>query len=196
MSLIVNKLSSSLLPEISFNASPGQCLCLAGPSGVGKTLLLRAIADLDPNQGDIQLENKARESFSPDSWRKKVTYVPAESFWWSDLVSDHFTDSNPPLEKLGLNPDSLNWTTSRLSSGEKQRLSILRAMDHDPKVLLLDEATANLDNTNRDAVESLVRELLGQDKIIIWVSHDKQQRQRMANKSFILSREGLQEEKA
>ena len=184
--LTIEELTSELLPGISFTAKPGECICIHGESGSGKTLLLRAIADLDPNQGKITLNSQSRDDLPANEWRRKVTYLPAESHWWSDNVIDHFTASPVDFSSLGLPGEIGNWKISHLSSGEKQRLALLRSLQHKPQVLLLDEATANLDEQNTQRVEQLITEKLHAGLTVIWVSHDKKQRQRMANKSYMM----------
>src|SRR3954470_23007243 len=91
--------------SVSFDLADGECIALQGPSGVGKTLLLRAIADLDPNVGTVRLDGVDRDTMPAPLWRTRVTYVAAEPGWWADLVEQHFTvwDTALPLvEKLGL----------------------------------------------------------------------------------------------
>ena len=75
---------------MSFIVDSGKCLGLSGQSGSGKTLLLRAIADLDLNHGEVSIKGKKRSSFSGPNWRKKIGYLPAESKWWHSSVGQHF----------------------------------------------------------------------------------------------------------
>jgi len=188
----VKNLHSALFTAVNFQAEPGQCLCIHGESGTGKTLLLRAIADLDPNEGIVELDNRARGSISPEQWRRQVTYLPAESFWWYETVAEHFEHNDTDWSALGLPLQIGDWQVSRLSSGERQRLALLRALDHQPKVLLLDEVTANLDEDNTLKVETLIKSRLQQGLIVIWVSHDRAQRERMADLSFLIDANGFQ----
>jgi phosphate-transporting ATPase len=189
--LTVSNLHSSLFQSVSFAAETGQCICIYGESGSGKTLLLRAIADLDPNEGTIQLHEQSRADMSADQWRRQVTYLPAESFWWNNTVSEHFENHNTDWTGLGLSTEIGQWQVSRLSSGERQRLALLRALDHNPKVLLLDEVTANLDEENTLRVEALIKNRLSQGLIVIWVSHDSSQRHRMASASYLIDQHGF-----
>src|SRR6266704_3534645 len=97
-----------------------------GPSGVGKSLLLRAIVDLDSSTGIVTLEAQARNTMAANEWRKRIALVPAESGWWSDRVRDHFPakfDATELIGKLGL-AGSFDWEVGRLSSGERQRLAL------------------------------------------------------------------------
>src|SRR5438067_8610831 len=91
--------------SVSFDLADGECIALQGPSGVGKTLLLRAIADLDPNEGSVKLDGILRESMPAPLWREQVTYVAVEPGWWADTVQEHFSawdKAMPFVEQLGL----------------------------------------------------------------------------------------------
>ncbi len=185
--LTVSGLHRPGLKSISLNVSAGECISLSGPSGSGKSLFLRAIADLDPNSGDVSLNDRSRESFSGPEWRKKVAYLSAEPGWWSDAVSDHFKDfaqSLPLIERFGFPSDCGAWQISRTSTGERQRLALVRALQNDPQILLLDEPTAALDPAMTDIVESIVEERLAVGCAAIWVTHDKEQAARMGRRNF------------
>lgn len=163
----------------------GRCATLSGDSGSGKTLLLRAIADLDPNEGDVLLSGQARRMMSGPAWRRRVTYVAAETAWWSPLVAEHASSwPMAALQQLGFEPDVLQWEVRRLSSGERQRLAIVRALAHEPEALLLDEPTANLDTENTERVEQLVSEWRSTGGCAFWVSHDPAQRVRVGEAAY------------
>ncbi len=164
-------------PPINLEIAAGQCITIAGPSGCGKTQLLRAIADLDPHQGEVQLNGMAQEAIPAPQWRCQVGYLPAESAWWREQVGDHFTDPDPKLfESLGFTLAWLEREVSRLSTGERQRLALLRLLNNKPKVLLLDEPTANLDQTNAQQVEQLIHNYRQiEQAAVIWVTHDQSQ---------------------
>ncbi len=76
--LSVRDLQTHLLKPASFSLSAGECIAIRGPSGGGKTLLLRAIADLDPSEGGVYLEGRDRTTMSGPEWRRLVGYLPAE----------------------------------------------------------------------------------------------------------------------
>lgn len=178
----VKGLSRSGLGEIFLELNAHRISCLSGPSGSGKTLLLRAIADLDVNQGQVWLNGRERNSFEANEWRRKVAYLPAESRWWAYTVAEHFPrmPSDKELARLGFGPDVGGWQVERLSSGERQRLSLLRLLANQPAVLLLDEPTANLDSANSEIVEALILSYLaGEDASCLWVTHDAAQARRL-----------------
>jgi ABC-type lipoprotein export system ATPase subunit len=183
---------------INLDIAEGECVGISGGSGSGKTRFLRAIADMDVYEGDVYLENRSRDEFSGHTWRKKVCLLPAESQWWFDTVEEHFSGKelvafSSLLDAVGFGDDILRWQLSRCSSGEKQRLAIIRALINKPRVLLLDEPTANLDAENSEKVESLVASYLkDNDAMAIWVSHNRKQLERVApNGCFKLSPKGL-----
>lgn len=164
-----------------------ECVGLSGPSGSGKTRLLRCIADLDVHRGDVWLDGGIREDFPPPAWRRQVALLPAESAWWHDLVGAHFpaAPAAARLASLGFTDEVLGWRVDRLSSGEKQRLAVLRMLSVEPRVLLLDEPTANLDEENIARVERLIGDYLrDENAAAIWVSHDQRQLQRVAARRY------------
>jgi ABC-type iron transport system FetAB ATPase subunit len=189
---VVKDLSWRGLPQLSFSLEPGELVCLSGPSGSGKTQLLRALVDLDPNQGSLTLHGLARESLPPPQWRRRVALLPAESRWWAATVAEHFTKlDEQQLGRLGFERDAGAWRIERLSSGEKQRLALLRLLANQPEVLLLDEPTANLDAANSQRVEKMVRRYLEKSGAsCLWVSHDQQQLERLCDRRMTMTAEG------
>jgi ABC-type iron transport system FetAB ATPase subunit len=181
--LSIHNLHTGFLHKTSLSLKNHQCLGVQGESGSGKTLLLRAIADLDVNKGDIHLNGIPREQFSGSQWRRRVALLPAESHWWAERVGEHSRHwSIPQLAVLGFPEDVLDWEVGRLSSGEKQRLAVARMLTNQPDVLLLDEPTANLDAGNTAVVESILLDYLQQQKTTaIWVSHDPLQLTRVSH---------------
>ena len=183
--------------SVSFELNEGECIALQGPSGVGKSLLLRAIADLDPSEGAVKLDGTLREAVPAPLWRKRVTYVAAEPGWWADTVQEHFTawDNVIPLvARLGLAPNCGAWPIQRLSTGEKQRLGLARALMLRSRVLLLDEPTSALDATSTEIVESIVTERVSGGTGVIWSTHDSAQAHRVGSRLFVMGGGGRIEE--
>ena len=184
--LEIKELQRLMIGPVSLDIVAGECLSIAGPSGTGKSLLLRAIADLDPHTGEVWLEGVPAAAMAPEEWRSRVGLLPPESSWWLPLVRDHFYDGVPvPLEHIGLSESILDQPVARLSSGEKQRLALMRLLSNRPRVLLLDEPTANLDPDNTRRIEAVIAEYCQeQQAAVIWVSHDRQQAARVAERCF------------
>jgi ABC-type multidrug transport system ATPase subunit len=187
--LRIERLATELIGPVSFDIAAGERLALMGASGAGKSLLLRAIVDLDPSTGNITLGAQTRADMPASEWRKRVALVPAESGWWADRVRDHFPpnlDATKLLAKLGLG-DAIEWDITRLSSGERQRLAIARALCRKPLALLLDEPTASLDEHATGLVEALIRECCGEGMAVLLVTHDRRQAERMAKRVLRMS---------
>jgi len=165
-----------------------ECVCLSGPSGAGKTLLLRAIADLDPHRGRVFLDEVECNDFNASDWRRQVGLLPAESQWWRDRVGEHFVEPDQDLlTRLNFDADVMQWQVNRLSSGERQRLALARMLCLRPRVLLLDEPTASLDPDNVRCAEEVVAHYRRQTgAAILWVSHDPGQIRRVAGRSYVI----------
>ena len=185
-----------MIGPVSFDVAAGECLCLSGPSGTGKSLLLRAIADLDPHEGETWLDGTSCEAVAPAQWRRHVGLLPPDSSWWLPRAIDHFHDGHSlPLEALGLDAGLLGEPVARLSSGERQRLALLRLMANTPRVLLLDEPTANLDPASTGLVEAVVADYRTAHRAaVIWVSHDPAQIARVADRHLRVSGSELLEQ--
>jgi putative ABC transport system ATP-binding protein len=180
--------------SVSFDLEDGKCVALQGPSGVGKTLLLRSIADLDPNEGTIKLDGMLRESMPAPAWRKQVTYLAAEPGWWSDTVHEHFTgwdDALPLVIRLGLPDDCGAWPIQRLSTGERQRLGLVRGLTLRSRVLLLDEPTSALDSASAASVEALIAERVANGTSVLWSTHDDAQARRVGSRIFTMGPDGV-----
>ena len=177
------------LKGINFTVNKGESIGIIGESGCGKTTLIKLIMGFfDPNKGEVNLNNKNMNEFTKASIRKKIAYVSQNDFWFQDTIHNNLTigketATDKDLDKVcsmvkmdkfmekapyGYN-SMIEEGGTNLSSGEKQRFSIAKALITDPDVLVLDESTANLDaSTEEYVVEQLRRE---EDKIKIIVAH-------------------------
>ena len=180
----------------SFVVASGECVGIAGPSGSGKSLLLRAIADLDPHEGEVLLDGVACRDIQGPDWRRMIGMLPAESGWWHDLVGEHFPGpllaaARKLVVRLGFDEDVFTWQVQRLSTGERQRLAIIRLLVNNPQALLLDEPTASLDAENVLRAEELFSDYRRRHQVpVIWVSHDPEQLVRVANQIWRLDKGG------
>ncbi|SEA08066.1 ABC transporter ATP-binding protein [Microbulbifer marinus] len=184
------------LDNIELEVAPGQIVCLSGPSGSGKSRLLRAVADLEPHGGVVRLGDRDQDSLAGHRWRQSVMMVPAETAWWFDTVGEHLHKPMPDaLGALGFPDDAAEWAVSRLSSGEKQRLALIRALSRDPQALLLDEPTANLDDDTTLQVEDWLQSYIAEHQCpTLWVAHREDQIQRVAAKHFRIDGARLREQ--
>ncbi|WP_166256987.1 ABC transporter ATP-binding protein [Marinobacter salicampi] len=185
--LLLENVSVGDLSDVSLAVAAGQVICLSGPSGSGKSRLLRAVADLEPHGGVISLAGANQQSMPAHQWRSRVAMVPSDSQWWFDEVGGHFPDKgNERLPSaLGFPPDVMEWSVSRLSSGERQRLALWRALVLQPEALLLDEPTANLDGRTTETVERWLLEEIRQRQIAtLWVAHEPAQIHRVADAHY------------
>ncbi|TLF52534.1 ABC transporter ATP-binding protein [Halomonas urmiana] len=193
--LSLKRLAVGELAEVSLTIAPGEVHCLSGPSGSGKSRLLRAVADLEPHDGEAWLGETAQSSLAGHAWRARVMLVPAESQWWGDTVGEHLADARlDDLETLGFAAEVRDWQVARLSSGEKQRLALVRALSREPSALLLDEPTANLDDATARRVEAwLGARIRERGWPVIWVAHDPAQIDRVADRHWRIVEGRLEE---
>ena len=135
------------------------------------------------------LEGCDRSTIAGPEWRRLVGYVPAEPGWWAETVGEHFANWAAAavfLKNLGLPDESKTWPISRLSTGERLRLALVRALIMRPKVLLLDEPTASLDPDSVTAVESMIVDQMRAGLAVLWVTHDAAQAARVAHRQIVI----------
>ncbi len=164
------------LPPLSFEIPEAGVLAVVGPSGSGKTRLLRALADLDSHGGEVSWSGRSAASMAAPAWRRLAGMLPAEPRFWNATVAGHFPEDAVPsgeeLASLRLEPKVLGADPALLSTGERARLALLRLLARAPRVLLLDEPTANLDPENRElVVRRIERYRKARCASVLWISH-------------------------
>jgi len=189
--LEIDGLVSSLGGPFHLNVAEGECVCILGKSGSGKSVFLRLIADMDPGTGGVALAGQRRDTFAAPAWRSKVVYQAAEPAWWAPTPAPHFPSSTESrvaelMHCLGLDASLLHADIPRLSTGERQRLALIRSLARNPAVLLLDEPTASLDHVSTLAMEALLQQQLAAGLAIVMVTHSREQACRMGARHFAM----------
>ena len=185
--LVLRGLRSTLAGPFDMEVDTGECVAVTGASGAGKSLFLRMIADLDPNEGEVWLDGRERGSWTAPAWRRHAVYAAAEPGWWAERVRDHFAPAveeaaRALLPALGLALAMMDAALTRLSTGERQRLALARALVLDPPVLLLDEPTGALDQEATLRVEEVLRARLARGATILMVTHSAEQAARLGRR--------------
>jgi ABC-type iron transport system FetAB ATPase subunit len=185
--LRIANLLSALAGPFDLELAAGECVAITGPSGAGKSLFLRMVADLDPSQGEVFLEGVERRALPAPAWRRKVVYNAAEPGWWHERVADHFPGTEleaarAMAPRLALAPALLDAPVLQLSTGERQRMALIRALALASPVLLLDEATGALDEDSTLLVEAVLRERLAAGVTIVMVTHSAAQAGRLGSR--------------
>jgi ATP-binding cassette subfamily C protein len=179
-----------VLRDVSLSFSADQITAIVGPSGSGKTTILDLLIGLlRPQQGEIFIDDLPMAEIDLRRWRQMIGYVPQEMWLLHDTVFNNVTLGDPELKKEDVEralqaagawefvqamPQGINSTVGerggKISGGQRQRIAIARALVHQPKLLILDEATTALDPENEKAICSTLRDLRG-SLTILAISH-------------------------
>jgi len=177
------------LDHISLDVTPGEWLSIMGPSGSGKSTLVNLIGCLDrPSSGEIWLDGENVAGISATGLNRvraeKIGFIfqqfhliPFLTAVENVMLAQYFhsmTDEKEAVEALtrvGLG-DRAHHLPSQLSGGEQQRVCIARALINDPRIILADEPTGNLDAVNEEIVLRLLREFHQQGRTLVMVTHD------------------------
>lgn len=186
-----------VLDNLNFNMQSGDTVAIVGPSGSGKTTLLQLLAALEhPSQGSIKLDEQALSALSPDEladFRRDNMGIVFQSFHLIDSLTalanaalpldiagqtDATDRATSMLEKVGLGHRMQHYP-QQLSGGEQQRVAIARALVHQPRLILADEPTGNLDEKTGKRVADLLFDLHAQShSTLVLVTHDMRLAQR------------------
>jgi ATP-binding cassette subfamily B protein len=187
---IENDTNNLVLNNVSFKVKPGTMLALVGPSGSGKTTISQLIARLyDPTNGKVTVGNVDIKEVSRDEIRKNVGVVTQDSHLFHDSIKNNLIYAKEDaseseiwsaLESAQISdfvkslPDKLDTIVGdrgyRLSGGEKQRIAIARVFLKQPRIVILDEATAHLDNENEAAVQVALATVL-ENRTSVVIAH-------------------------
>ncbi|MFN0071803.1 MAG: ABC transporter ATP-binding protein [Chloroflexota bacterium] len=176
------------LRDVTFDVAPGQLVALVGPSGAGKTTLTYLLPRLyDPTQGQVLLDGYDLREVALESLVQQVGMVTQEAYLFHDSIRANLLYANPDASDSMLEdacrsaniydfisslPDRFETVVGergyRLSGGEKQRLAIARVILKNPRILILDEATAHLDSNSEAQVQvALSRVMKGRTSLVI-----------------------------
>ena len=180
--------ATQILNNICFDLRAGEFKLITGQSGCGKSTLLKIVASLiSPSSGEILFEGKEISTLKPEAYRQQVSYCAQTPALFGDTVYDNLIfpwqirDKRPEpdvfledLARFQLPETILKKNINELSGGEKQRVSLIRNLQFLPKILLLDEITSALDESNKRNVNELIHHYVRDKKIaVLWVTHDK-----------------------
>jgi ATP-binding cassette subfamily B protein len=178
------------LDNVSVTLTAGTRLALVGPTGAGKSTLAKLMARLyDPQEGSVSFGGVNLRDASMEDLRRRIVVIPQEGFLFDGSVRDNLLIAKPDateaellgaLDRLGLRerfealPEGLDTEVrergSRLSAGERQLVALSRAALVDPAVLVLDEATSNLDPGTEMLIEAALEKLMVGRSVIV-VAH-------------------------
>lgn len=185
-----------LLDGIDLQLGAPGLTCLAGPSGSGKSTLLRMCNRLSvPARGCVRLDGTDLTSLDPLTLRRRVGMVFQWPVTFPGTVRDNLlvAAADAPDERLadvlgqvGLGPEYLDRVADDLSGGEAQRMCTGRTLLTDPEIILMDEPTSALDVDARLVIERLAATLVERGLVIVWVTHDLDQAERIADRVVVV----------
>jgi ATP-binding cassette subfamily C protein len=180
----------SVLDGASFELEAGRLHAIVGPSGTGKTTLVDLLTGLvEPDSGHVEIDGRSLDTLDLHAWRHQIGYVPQEMLLLHDSIRSNVTLGDASLgdeqveaalraadawEFVSSLPNGMHQSVGErgtlLSGGQRQRIAIARALVHEPRLLILDEATAALDRESEDAVWQTVSKLRGRTTVVA-ISH-------------------------
>ncbi|MBI1922150.1 MAG: ATP-binding cassette domain-containing protein [Geobacter sp.] len=201
-----------ILDDVSFSAGQGEITAIVGPSGGGKSTLIRLVNRLeDPSSGRIRVGGDDVASIDPLELRRRVGMVLQKPFMYDGTVLHNlqqpfrYRQAPPPLAESGemrrslelarLDPDILGRDARTLSGGEQQRVSLARVLIGGPRVLLLDEPTSALDRPTADRLAATLHDICRSQRLtVILVTHDLRLAGRIADHLLYLEKGRVLEE--
>jgi putative ABC transport system ATP-binding protein len=187
-----------VLHDISLTVPEGGITVLLGPSGAGKTMILRLLNRLEvPTAGTVRFRGRPIDELDPLTLRRQVGMVFQRPAPFPGTVRDNLAVAGPrpaggddeyvaALAGAGLDPAFLDRSADELSGGEAQRMCLARTLVTRPDALLMDEPTSALDPDARRRLERTARDLADAGRPLVWVTHDLEQCERLADRTVVL----------
>lgn len=192
--------SKVLVDDASFDVQSGETLAVVGPSGSGKSSLLRLMNRLDePTSGTVYVEGIDYREIAPRELRRKLSMVTQRPYLFPGTVEENLQfgprqrgevvpagEITKLLDRVGLNGFATR-NVANLSGGEAQRVSLARTLANSPLALLLDEPTSALDETSKREIEALIQQIVQERRLTcIIVTHDTAQARRLAGRALLV----------
>jgi putative ABC transport system ATP-binding protein len=189
---------ATVLDHIDLTLSGTGITVVVGPSGAGKSLLLRLLNRLEvPSEGEIRFRSRPLDTLDPLALRRQVGMVFQRPAPFPGTVRDNLAVADPDpeggdddyiaaLRSADLGPEFLDRSADELSGGEAQRMCLARTLVTHPSALLMDEPTAALDRDARLRLERTARTLADEGRPLVWVTHDLDQCERLADETVVL----------
>lgn len=147
----------TVLNQVSFELQPGKSYAFVGPTGGGKTTTASVMARLyDPTAGTVMLDGRDLRTYSAEERARKIGFILQEPFLFSGTLADNVESLG---ELAGMFDQGLETPVEGLSLGQRQVVAFLRAIERKPDLLILDEATANIDTVTEKTLEKLLQTL-------------------------------------
>lgn len=196
---------NKVLDKLSFVIQRGEFICLIGKSGCGKSTLLRLINGLlKAQEGKIQILDYKIDQWDEHLLRRKIGYVLQEGSLFPHLTvyqnmcycmtlidineQDYQERINELLPLVDLDADLLNKFPHELSGGQRQRVGIVRAIAHNPELVLMDEPFSSLDSETRTSLQDLVKNIHTKlNTTFIMVTHDNEEALKLSTRTIYMS---------
>jgi ATP-binding cassette subfamily C protein len=176
-----------VISDLDLTIAAGKTTAIVGPSGAGKSTIADLVTGLiRPIEGRVLVDGRPLRAEQKRAWRSRIGYVPQDTFLFHDTVRDNLLWARPDARDKELRealrlasaedfvsglPEGMETVLGdrgvRLSGGERQRLALARALLRKPSLLILDEATSNLDSENERRIQGAIEELHGSMTILI-----------------------------
>lgn len=182
--------SQAILAQVSFQAEPGEAIAMIGPSGAGKSTLCRLLVGLaEPHGGSVRIDGSDVRNWDPLQLGRSVGFLPQEVELFDGSVSENISrmgyatdydvlkasmaaNAHDVIQRLPQGYDTLIGNANvRLSGGQRQRIGLARAVFGSPRLIVLDEPNANLDQVGEFALADAIASLKQQGCVLIIVGH-------------------------